>query len=47
MHENFCRGNAIKYIWRAGKKDAATEVEDLRKAIASLEVEIERLGGNV
>ena len=47
MHENFCRGNAIKYIWRAGKKDPATEVEDLRKAIASLEVEIERLGGNV
>jgi hypothetical protein len=47
MHENFCRGNAIKYIWRAGKKDPATEVEDLRKAIACLEVEIERLGGNV
>jgi hypothetical protein len=26
----YCRGNAIKYTWRAGRKGAA--VEDLRKA---------------
>ena len=29
----FCLGNAIKYISRAGKKDKAKEIEDLRKAI--------------
>ena len=28
----FCLGNAVKYISRAGKKDPAKEVEDLRKA---------------
>ena len=26
----YCRGNALKYIWRAGKKSDA--VEDLKKA---------------
>ena len=29
----FCLGNAIKYISRAGKKDKAKEIEDLKKAI--------------
>lgn len=29
----FCLGNAVKYIVRAGKKDPALEVEDLKKAI--------------
>lgn len=28
---NFHLGNAMKYIWRAGKKDPAKEVEDLEK----------------
>lgn len=28
----FCLGNAVKYISRAGKKDPAKEVEDLKKA---------------
>lgn len=27
----FCEGNAIKYLWRAGRKGAA--LEDLRKAL--------------
>jgi len=27
----WCRGNAIKYLWRAGLKDDASE--DLRKAV--------------
>jgi hypothetical protein len=27
---NFCRGNAIKYIWRAG--DKGNEVEALKRA---------------
>lgn len=41
QHMNFCRGNAVKYIWRAGAK--GDEVEDLRKAKRYLEYEIERL----
>jgi hypothetical protein len=40
-HMSFCRGNAIKYIWRAGEK--SNEVEDLRKAIWYLEREIARM----
>jgi len=40
------RANAFKYIYRAGKKDPEKEVEDLRKAIHSLEMEIERLEEN-
>ena len=40
-HMNFCLGNAIKYIWRAGKK--GDYVEDLRKAIQYLEFEIGRV----
>lgn len=36
---NFCRGNAIKYLWRGGKKDATEQ--DLRKAIWYIEKEIE------
>ncbi len=27
----FCLGNALKYIWRCGKKDSA--IEDLQKAV--------------
>ena len=40
-HMNFCLGNAIKYIWRAGLKDDA--VQDLEKAKWYIEREIERL----
>lgn len=40
---NFHRGNAVKYICRAGKKDKAKEVEDLEKAIWYLRREIECL----
>lgn len=42
---NFHRGNAIKYIARAGKKHKNKEVEDLRKAIWYLEREIQRIQG--
>ena len=38
---NFSRGNAVKYIARAGHKD--DEIEDLRKAKWYIEREIERL----
>lgn len=40
-HMNFNRGNAVKYIWRAGLK--ADEVEDLEKARWYLDREIARL----
>lgn len=40
---SFCRGNAVKYICRAGLKDPATEVQDLRKAAWYIEREIARL----
>lgn len=42
---NFHRGNAVKYIARAGKKDPKKEVEDLRKAVWYLNREITRLTG--
>lgn len=41
----FCLGNAVKYISRAGKKDAAKTVEDLEKARWYLDREIARLKG--
>ncbi len=39
-HFNFCLGNAIRYIWRAGLKGEA--LEDLRKARWYLDREIAR-----
>ncbi len=40
-HMNFCLGNAIKYIWRAGLKNNA--IEDLRKARWYIDREIARI----
>lgn len=40
-HLNFCRGNAIKYLWRAGEKGDA--IEDLRKARWYVDREIQRI----
>ena len=31
--KGFCIGNALKYIWRAGKKDSECTEEDIEKAI--------------
>lgn len=42
-HMNFCLGNAVKYIWRAGLK-SADAVQDLEKAKFYIEREIKRLG---
>lgn len=42
-HMNFNRGNATKYIWRAGEKNPETEVEDLEKAAWYIKDEIERV----
>ena len=41
---NFNRGNAVKYVARAGLKDKKTEVQDLEKAIWYLKREVARLG---
>lgn len=40
-HMNFCLGNAIKYIWRAGLK-ADNPIQDLEKAVWYLKREIAR-----
>lgn len=40
---NFHRGNAVKYICRAGKKSKETEIEDLQKAVFYLNREIKNL----
>ena len=37
---NFCRGNAVKYIVRAGLKDPEKEIEDLEKAVFYINREI-------
>ncbi len=44
---NFNRGNAIKYIFRAGKKNKNEELQDLKKALWYVSREIQRLGGEV
>lgn len=41
QHMNFCRGNAIKYLWRAGEK--GNELQDLEKAAFYVAKEIERV----
>lgn len=40
---DFCLGNTIKYISRAGKKDPAKELEDLKKARWYLDYRINQL----
>jgi len=40
-HMNFNRGNAVKYIWRAGEKD--DELQDLKKALWYITREINRI----
>lgn len=40
-HMNFCLGNAVKYIWRAGLKGNA--IDDLKKARWYIDREIQRL----
>lgn len=40
---DFCLGNVIKYLSRAGKKDPKKEIEDLEKALWYLQRRIEHL----
>lgn len=48
-HYDFCVGNAIKYLWRAGLKDEEgytpkeKEIEDLKKAIFYINDKITQL----
>lgn len=44
---NFDRGNAVKYVCRAGKKDPTKEIQDLEKAIWYIQHEIKTLKGDV
>lgn len=39
-HMSFTLGNAMKYIWRCDEKN--NDIEDLKKAIQYIEIEIER-----
>lgn len=51
-HYDFCIGNAIKYLWRAGLKhssslsDKEKHIEDLNKAIWYINEEIRLLSAN-
>lgn len=42
-HLNFNRGNALKYLARAGRKNVDTELEDLLKAQWYVNREVERV----
>lgn len=48
-HHDFCIGNAIKYLWRAGLKQESDmsstekEIEDLKKAVFYIEDKIKQL----
>lgn len=44
-HMNFNRGNAVKYIARAGLKNPDKELEDLQKAAWYIDREINRIKG--
>jgi hypothetical protein len=44
---DFCLGNAVKYISRAGKKSTDTELEDLQKAIWYLQRRLDKLQNNL
>ena len=43
---DFTLGNTVKYIARAGKKDKAKEIEDLKKALWYLDRKIKTLEVN-
>jgi hypothetical protein len=44
QYMNFCVGNAIKYLWRAGLKGNA--IDDLKKARWYIDCEIRKLSGD-
>lgn len=40
---NFNLGSALKYLWRAGRKEGAAREEDISKALTYLKFEVQRL----
>ena len=40
---NFCLGNVVKYVARAGKKKGETKESDLKKAMDYLHFELKKL----
>lgn len=42
---DFCLGNVVKYVSRAGKKDNNSKEQDLKKALWYLEHELESMKG--
>jgi hypothetical protein len=40
---SFNRGNAVKYLARAGRKDGGDELQDLRKALWYIQREVDRV----
>ena len=42
-HMNFNLGNAVKYLWRAGRK-GDNAIEDMKKAVWYINNEIDRIG---
>jgi len=40
---DFCLGNTVKYVLRAGKKDESKEIEDYKKALWYLQRKIQKL----
>jgi len=43
LHHSYPRGAALKYLLRAGNKPGNAAVDDLRKAVRSIEREIEAI----
>ena len=43
QHMDFCIGNAMKYLWRCGKKD--DDIQDLKKAVWYINKKIKILEG--
>jgi hypothetical protein len=39
---DFYLGNALKYLWRLGRKDGASKVEDLKKVRTYIDQALER-----
>ena len=42
QHLDFCSGNVVKYVCRAGKKDGESSLDDLKKAVWYLNQLVEK-----
>ena len=42
QHLDFCSGNVVKYVCRAGKKDNESSLDDLKKAVWYLNQLVEK-----